>query len=98
MSVFGIFMTILMALGVIKVMQKKTPTYLPEMLQTWKFLPEPLRSLRPYDSFITKYLCFMSCCKKLNIEQSDKVTQKGEVQIQANGLIHSNKAFENDVV
>ena len=46
-------------------MQKKFPKYLPRFLRDWNFLPLPLRSLKPYDTFIRRYLCCLKCCRKL---------------------------------
>ena len=43
------------------VLQNKKPNWLPKVLRTWDFLPEPLRSLEPYDKIMMKYVL---CCKK----------------------------------
>ena len=37
---------------IINIMQDKKQNWLPSRLQTWKWLPEPLRSLEPYDRAI----------------------------------------------
>ena len=38
--------------GTVNVMQARFPERLPHKLRTWAWLPEPLRSLRPYDEHI----------------------------------------------
>ncbi|PVD32320.1 hypothetical protein C0Q70_07753 [Pomacea canaliculata] len=42
---------------IIKFIQSKRPSCLPPVLQNWKALPKPLRSLEPYDRAMKK-LCF----------------------------------------
>ena len=37
---------------IVNVLQTRRPQYLPEKLRTWAWLPEPMRSLRPYDVHI----------------------------------------------
>ena len=46
-------------------MQKKYKDQLPILLQDWMFLPLAFRSLKPYDEFITTYLCCFKCCRQL---------------------------------
>ena len=43
-----LFVIFLLVIG-INVVQAKKPGMLPVMLKNWNFLPEPLRSLEPYD-------------------------------------------------
>jgi len=43
-----------LTLCIVNVMQKRCPKYLPGFARTWKWLPEPLRSLRPYDMCISR--------------------------------------------
>ena len=38
--------------AVVNVLQFRRPQYLPIKLRSWLWLPEPLRSLRPYDQYI----------------------------------------------
>ena len=50
--------------GGVNVMQKRCPEKLPLKLQTWAWLPEPLRSLRPYDEHVFQPLGRVcTCCK-----------------------------------
>ena len=36
-------------------------------MRTWHFLPEFLRSLRPYDRFLMSYICVCNCCSGLRV-------------------------------
>ncbi|XP_067686284.1 sodium-dependent phosphate transport protein 2B-like [Haliotis asinina] len=48
----------------INILQDKHPKALPKSMQTWDFLPKPLRSLQPYDDIIqTTCYTVTSCCK-----------------------------------
>ena len=47
------------AIGIINILQRKRPTWLPEKLRNWDWLPLWMRSLQPLDSVIT------TCKKKL---------------------------------
>lgn len=50
---------------IIKLIQKKRPLCLPHKLRNWKWLPEPLRSLAPYDRFIMKITGNCCCCRRV---------------------------------
>ncbi|XP_046851959.1 sodium-dependent phosphate transport protein 2B-like isoform X2 [Xenia sp. Carnegie-2017] len=51
--------------ALINVLQKKKPSFLPTLLRTWKWLPECLRSLKPYDKVFIKLSTALSpCCGK----------------------------------
>ena len=43
---------------------------LPEELQTWEFLPKPLRSLEPYDRILTSLPCCRSCAADPDVESA----------------------------
>jgi len=84
-----ITLTILVGLfvAVVNVLQARRPQYLPAKLRTWAWLPEPLRSLRPYDVHIFGPLgrACVCCKKRLNggatrtVELKDVKTQKAEI-------------------
>lgn len=75
-------------------MQRKYPKMLPDFLKDWKFLPEPLRSLKPYDRVITKYFLCLPCCKKLvNSEGQDAKLKRNTTSTQA----FCNNTFVNDL-
>jgi len=44
---------------IVNIIQNKRPHWLPAVLRDWSFLPEPLRSLDPYDRAVSNVLC---CC------------------------------------
>lgn len=71
LAVVGIPILILVVVVVIiNVLQSKKPDWLPKKIRTWDFLPEPLRSLRPYDQLIWKFVSiwgrYCKCCKSNN--------------------------------
>lgn len=90
-TVFILLISFIGSVVVINVMQQSIPNHLPTVLRTWKFLPEFLRSLKPYDKLISKYLCFMNCCKKLRTSD-----QENNEKYDFATVLHSNKAFENE--
>merc|ERR1711915_856800 len=47
---------IIIFVTIINILQKKANKKLPKVLQSWEFLPEPLRSLEPLDRVITKMM------------------------------------------
>ena len=54
------FLTILVAITIIKIFQWKKPSLLPRVMRDWKWLPLACRSLEPYDRQFAK----CACCKK----------------------------------
>lgn len=48
--------------SIVSVLQRKKPSFLPDILQDWKFLPVWMRSLEPVDRIISR----LSCCKGSN--------------------------------
>ena len=62
--------------GVVNVMQSRYPERLPEKLRDWLWLPEPLRSLRPYDTYIfaplgAQFGKICKCCAKDDAEATE---------------------------
>lgn len=48
--------------------------WLPHFLHNWDWLPLHLRSLKPYDAFMTRiFLLCTFCCRRKNDEKSDNV-------------------------
>merc|ERR1711915_249106 len=47
---------IIIFVTIINILQRKAHKRLPKVLQTWEFLPEPLRLLEPLDRMITKMM------------------------------------------
>ena len=72
--------------GVVNVMQSRYPERLPEKLRDWLWLPEPLRSLRPYDTYIFAPLGahLGKCCKCFVKDDAEPLTElKGQAKEQA---------------
>ena len=69
---------------IIKVLQRKKPQLLPRFLRDWKFLPEPLRSLRPMNSICVKLCGCCKCCKQELVEEQER-TGKLEMEINVRG-------------
>ena len=61
--VAGVFVVAIIAFVVaLNFFQSKCPESLPKILRTWHWLPEPLRSLEPYDRMIGKLCICWKCC------------------------------------
>lgn len=54
------FAALLAIIFIIKMFQRKCPARLPSVMRDWKWLPEPMRSLAPYDRQFSR----CACCKK----------------------------------
>jgi len=82
-AVVVIVIALLIALFVsaVNTLQARSPDKLPAKLQTWEWLPEPLRSLEPYDKHIFGPLGKMCiCCKSCQKDESaDKELTSVEV-------------------
>ncbi|KAK3595937.1 hypothetical protein CHS0354_032446 [Potamilus streckersoni] len=63
-AVFVPILVIVVIVTVIKFIQAKKPGILPRKLQDWKWLPEPLRSLEPYDRAVMRTTRNCICCRK----------------------------------
>ena len=66
-GVLGPVFAIIFVICIINVIQNKKPESLPEFLKNWDFLPEFMRSLRPYDRVFTA----LPCCKSCRIAQEN---------------------------
>ncbi|ELU16545.1 hypothetical protein CAPTEDRAFT_108894, partial [Capitella teleta] len=53
---------LLVAIGIINIIQNKKPNWLPAKMRTWEFLPEPMRSLKPLDRIVARVLGICTCC------------------------------------
>lgn len=66
---FSVLIPVAIVIGafvIISVLQRKQPLWLPPVLRTWKWLPEPLRSLEPMDRLISRCIC----CSKFKSRES----------------------------
>ncbi|KAK3088083.1 hypothetical protein FSP39_014464 [Pinctada imbricata] len=74
------FAILIIAVIIIKVIQKKKQSILPAKLRNWKFLPEPLRSLAPMNRLCMKTCACCKCCKEELPDEPD-TTKKLEMEI-----------------
>lgn len=65
-GVLGPMVLLLIIVIIINLLQAHVPTRLPAWLQTWKWLPRPLRSLAWYDEHLCAKRCCL-CCKRRSI-------------------------------
>lgn len=73
----GVPILIIMVLvTIIKILQKKKPSVLPPVMRNWKWLPEPLRSLAPYDRQFAR----CACCNKCRPSEESTTTTVTVVQ------------------
>ncbi len=83
---------------VVNILQNKRPDWLPLVLRNWLFLPEYLRSLKPYDNILVK--CVL-CCKNLrlqsNTSDNEIKTKQAKFEREMNNQIelaaYENKSF-----
>ncbi|XP_024909949.1 sodium-dependent phosphate transport protein 2B-like [Cynoglossus semilaevis] len=65
---------------IVNVMQSRCPRLLPKFLQNWNFLPQPLRSLAPWDRVVTSAMGFCGkrccCCCKCCKSKEDKMEKQ----------------------
>jgi sodium-dependent phosphate cotransporter len=90
---------------IIKVIQEKCPKCLPKKLRNWKWLPECMRSLAPFDRFLMKitgncYCCRkVGCCKALAIEEGEEkeTPQRNESDVHLRQIsnVHNNSNSYN---
>ena len=75
------FLLLVVFIVVVNLLQAKKPSWLPEKLRTWDFLPTPLHSLRPYDKLIWKStsICgrYCKCCDKDEDGDTEMVLKNG---------------------
>ncbi len=73
--------------AIVNTLQFRCPHYLPEKLRTWLWLPEPMRSLRPYDKYVFAPLgnWLSKCCSCFKSKESTSVPLK-DVKGQAKEL------------
>ena len=88
----------LVVIFVITQMQKNAPKYLPAILHTWKFLPLSMRSLRPYDDWIVKYLLCCKFCHKIVVENKESTKEQEATLRENNVMVYNNHAFVEECV
>ncbi|XP_067681672.1 sodium-dependent phosphate transport protein 2C-like [Haliotis asinina] len=68
---------------IVKLIQKKRPSCLPPKYQNWKWLPEPMRSLRPYDNVMQRVCC--PCLLSDDLKDEDE--QEDPKKPKSNGTV-----------
>ncbi|XP_003226172.2 sodium-dependent phosphate transport protein 2B [Anolis carolinensis] len=74
-------LTVLVAVVIINVLQRKKPQLLPHRLQNWGFLPKWMRSLEPWDNVVTSVSstcgrCCCCCCKCCRRDKGEDVAKE----------------------
>jgi sodium-dependent phosphate cotransporter len=67
------FLTILVAVAIIKIFQRKKPSLLPRVMRDWKWLPLGCRSLELYDRQFAKCACCNKCRQAENSNAASTV-------------------------
>lgn len=74
------FLGVTFFVAMVNVMQTRSPNHLPTKLQTWDFLPQWMRSLKPLDHLITKAtVCFT--CKEVEGHEEEEQISKEEISV-----------------
>lgn len=78
-SILGVLFAFIL---VVKLLQNKFPKVLPPILRNWKWLPEPLRSLKPYDDLFSKLPCCAKCRMDTTSQDNDEEAnaEKGKAE------------------
>uniref|UniRef100_A0A665U514 Sodium-dependent phosphate transport protein 2A n=1 Tax=Echeneis naucrates TaxID=173247 RepID=A0A665U514_ECHNA len=96
------FLGVTIFISMVNVLQTHSPSHLPAKLQTWDFLPQWARSLKPLDRLITKAtVCFSSAGKEGNFEEGEGhiSSQTGCVNSKAEDAQRKAKlAYDNPVL
>lgn len=58
---------VIILVAILTLIQRKAPQVLPVWLRDWKWMPLPMRSLRPYDKLVSQ----MPCCRSESKEDSE---------------------------
>ncbi|KZS21381.1 Sodium-dependent phosphate transporter [Daphnia magna] len=78
------FLLLLIAIAIIKTLQRRKPSWLPKKMRNWKWLPLACRSLEPYDRQFAK----CACCNKF------RPTAEGNIPSSASSI--SGDSSENE--
>ncbi|XP_064651076.1 sodium-dependent phosphate transport protein 2B-like isoform X2 [Lineus longissimus] len=89
LAVCAPFALLAIVILIIKLIQNKRPTCLPVKMRTWKWLPEPLRSLAPLDR-VFRRMC--ACCK--SCKQEENGVELSVDENEKGGLENSAYSFE----
>lgn len=79
------FLAMTVFIALINMIQTHSPSHLPAKLQTWDFLPQWMRSLKPLDHLITKATVCCSVTSEVGLEELE------EQNISVQGSVRPNK-------
>ena len=66
---------LLLLVILVNLLQRRKPKLLPSKLQTWEFLPKPVRSLEPFDRLVVSCLARWDIVKKAFLAQYKLISQ-----------------------
>ena len=66
---------LLLLVILVNLLQRRKPKLLPSKLQTWEFLPKPVRSLEPFDRLVVSCLARSDIVKKAFLAQYKIISQ-----------------------
>ena len=73
--VFVPIAALLLLVILVNLLQRRKPKLLPSKLQTWEFLPKPVRSLEPFDRLVVSCLARSDIVKKASLAQYKIISQ-----------------------
>ncbi|XP_043192387.1 sodium-dependent phosphate transport protein 2B-like isoform X2 [Amphibalanus amphitrite] len=91
--VLALVAVLALAVGLLNLLQRRAPRLLPDALRTWEFLPEPLRSLAPYDRLVSALTARCRCCRSAQADDSAP-EKSADATLQFNGKPTGN-GFDN---
>ena len=97
-SVLTPIIILIILIAIINLIQNKKKEILPTKLQTWEWVPEPMRSLRPYDNFMTGLPCCKSCrdaAKASEDQQLDDVKVELSARSSRSNSVRTEKSRSN---
>ncbi|CAJ1058583.1 sodium-dependent phosphate transport protein 2A [Xyrichtys novacula] len=93
------FMGVSVFVAMVNIMQARSPGHLPMKLQTWDFLPQWMRSLKPLDRLIAKTTVCCTCEEGEGQEEKEQISeQTTSVDTQKADLRMAGLAYDNPVL
>ncbi|XP_048119032.1 sodium-dependent phosphate transport protein 2A [Alosa alosa] len=86
------FLGVMLFIGLVNLLQARSPGHLPAVLQSWDFLPRWMHSLKPLDRAITKATV---CCSPARADLEAVVTVTSELKTPAEQHRSSPVAYDN---
>lgn len=86
------FLGVMLFIILVNLLQARSPSHLPELLQSWDFLPHWMHSLKPLDRAITKATV---CCSPARSDQETVVTITAEPKSAVEQQMTSPVAYDN---